>query len=79
MQEEYLSDSKLRYPHGKTLPNLYRPSRSTHGPTVKVAISPTVSPNKRCVGNHWIHRDRDDEDAKFYRRDEIDARLKGVK
>lgn len=31
------------------------------------------------IGNHWIHRKRDDEDAKFYRRDEIDAWLKGLR
>lgn len=31
------------------------------------------------VGNHWIHRERDDDDAKFYRRDEIEEWLKGVR
>ncbi len=25
------------------------------------------------VGNHWIHRDSADTDAKFYRRDEVEA------
>ena len=31
------------------------------------------------VGDHWIHREVDDPDAKFYRRDEVDAILERLR